>query len=154
MFCLMLLKPSTCDDSTHRITKHAWDRRPLPVPAMDHFMKIQVNSDNQTNGGEELNRQVEAIVNGALGQLDDRITRVEVHLSDENSSAKLGHDDKRCAMEARLAGFQPIAVTHQGPTLDRALEGAADKLKKTLDSTLGRLENPKGRTPYGGKPAD
>ena len=42
-------------------------------------------------------------------------------------------------MEARLEGRQPIAVTHQAATVEQAIDGAADKLKRSIESTLGRL---------------
>lgn len=113
-------------------------------------MVIQVNTDKNIAGGGELPRQVEAVVEAALGRFGDRITRVEVYLTDESSSQKSRPDDKRCVMEARLAGLQPIAVSHQGASLEQAYDGAADKLEKTIDRTLGRLEDRKGRTPYGG----
>lgn len=70
----------------------------------------------------------------------DQITRLEVHLSDENGG-KDGGDDKRCLLEARLKGLKPIVVTHHAETIDIAVSGAADKLKKTLDSTIGKLRN-------------
>jgi len=113
-------------------------------------MQIQVNTDNHIAGGEELTRQVEAVVEGALGRFSDRITRVEVHLTDENSSSKSGDNDKRCVMEARPAGLQPITVSDQGATLGSDRLVAADKLEKTLRRTLGRLDHHKGRTSYGG----
>jgi len=113
-------------------------------------MQVQVSTDNHIEGGEELTRQVEAVVEGALGRFSDRITRVEVHLTDENSSSKSGDNDKRCVMEARPAGHQPITVSDQGASLEQALDGAADKLEKTLRRTFGRLDDPKGRTSYGG----
>ena len=113
-------------------------------------MQIQVNTNNHVEGTAELTRHVESVVEAALGRFNDRITRVEVHLGDENSSGKSGDSDKRCAIEARLAGLQPIAVTDHGSTLDEALGGAADKLEKVLDRTLGRLDDVKGRTSMGG----
>jgi hypothetical protein len=69
---------------------------------------------------------------------------------DESSSSKARDDDKRCVMEARPAGLQPITVSHQGATLDQALNGCANKLVRLLDGTAGRLGDPKGRTSYGG----
>ncbi len=59
-------------------------------------------------------------------------------MSDENS-ARGGTDDKRCMMEARLEDRPPTAVTHQAATVDQALDGAASKVAKSIDSTLGRL---------------
>jgi ribosome-associated translation inhibitor RaiA len=48
-------------------------------------------------------------------------------------------------MEARLEGRRPIAVTHQAATLDQAVDGAADKLAKLIESTLGRLHHQESR---------
>jgi ribosome-associated translation inhibitor RaiA len=104
-------------------------------------MKIQINTDRNIAGREKLAAHFKAVVEDALSRFSDHITRVEVHLSDENSRQKSGHDDKRCVLEARLEGLQPIAVTHQAATLDQAVDGAAEKLKKSLESTLGRLHD-------------
>jgi ribosome-associated translation inhibitor RaiA len=103
-------------------------------------MKIQINTDNNIEGREEMVQQAEATVESTLGHLAEHITRVEVHLSDE-SGKKAGSHDKRCIMEARLEGHQPIAVTHEAETIDQAIDGAADKLKRLLDHTLGRLRD-------------
>lgn len=103
-------------------------------------MHVQVNTDNNVSGSEELTRHVEGVVESALGRFGDRITRVEVHLNDVNAQ-KAGDDDNRCMMEARLAGLQPISVSHQAATLEQALDGAAKKLQRSLDSTLGKLND-------------
>lgn len=116
-------------------------------------MQVQVNTDNHIGGSEGLVRQVQDVVEGTLGRFGDQVTRVEVHLNDENSNTESGGNDKRCLMEARLAGLQPVAVSHDGATLEQAIDGAADKLQKALDRTLGRLGDKKGRTSYGGDPA-
>lgn len=113
-------------------------------------MKILVKTDNHIKGSAELTRQVETVVAGALRHFGDRITRVEVHFSDENSDKKFGDDDKRCVMEARPAGLQPITVSHQGASLEQALDGAADTLQKTLKRTFGRRDDPQGRSSYAG----
>jgi hypothetical protein len=54
---------------------------------------------------------------------------------------KNGAADKRCTMEARLTHHQPVAVTHHGSTQDEAFRGANGKLRRLLDSTLGRLKD-------------
>jgi len=101
-------------------------------------MKIQINTDNNIEGSDELIQQTQAVVESALERYAQQITRVEVHLSDENSSHK-GGIDKRCVIEARLEGMHPVAVTDEAETVDEAVGGAADKLKKMLDHELGRL---------------
>jgi len=103
-------------------------------------MHIQTNTDHHITGSEGLAAQATAIVEGALARFSDQITRVEVHLSDENG-ARGGVEDIRCMMEARLEGRQPIAVTHQAATVELAMDGAADKLKHSIESTLGRLRD-------------
>jgi len=109
-------------------------------------MQVFVRSDHHITGSESVTERVQTIVEGAVGRFRDRITRVEVHLNDVNSH-KHGPDDKRCLMEARVGGLKPIAVSHQAPTLLAALETAADKLARALESTLGRLDETQGRRP-------
>jgi len=104
-------------------------------------MKMQINTDNHITGRGALVEQAEATLTSALGHLVEHVTRVEVHLSDENGEKARGRD-KRCVMEARLESHQPIAVTDEADSLDEAIAGAADKLKRSLDHTLSRL-NPR-----------
>lgn len=104
-------------------------------------MQIQINTDRNIEGHEELAVQVSGIVESALSRFSDRITRVEVHLSDENSDKKGGQDDIRCMMEARLEERQPVAVTHEAATVDQAVDGAAGRLARLIESTLGRLRD-------------
>jgi len=113
-------------------------------------MNIQVSTDNHIEGSEELTRQVENVVEGSLGRFGEWITRVEVQLSDESSSSKSRDNDKRCVMEARTAGQQPVSVSHQGATVDQALKGSVKKLVRLLDDTKGRLDDPKENTSYAG----
>jgi ribosome-associated translation inhibitor RaiA len=112
-------------------------------------MQVQVHTDNHIPGSAELTERVEGIVQGAVGRFGERITRVVVQLSDVNST-KSGGDDKRCVMEARLAGLQPITVKHQSSSLELALDGAADKLEKTIERTIDRRDDPKRRTSFSG----
>lgn len=102
-------------------------------------MLIQINTDSNIEGDNALTRQVEVTVSDTLDRFSEQVTRVEVHLSDENSEGKSGAKDKRCMLEVRLAGRQPIAASDQAPTLDQAVRGAAEKMKRLLESTLGRL---------------
>ncbi len=101
-------------------------------------MQIEVKTDSHIDGSTKLTHQVETVVEEALRRFGDRITRVAVHLSDQNSSHKLGGNDKRCVMEARLVRLKPITVSHRGSSLEEALHGAADTLQETLTRTLTR----------------
>ena len=103
-------------------------------------MLVQIHTDPNIQSSPALTAQVEALVAGTLERFSDRISRVLVHLGDENGH-KGGSNDKRCMMEARLDGRPPIAVTEQAPTLDQAMDGAAEKLERSIDSMLGRLND-------------
>jgi ribosome-associated translation inhibitor RaiA len=104
-------------------------------------MQIKINTDHNIEGHQALTAQVTGVVENALSRFSDHITWVEVHLSDENSNKKVGHDALRCMMEARLEGLQPIAVTHHATTLDQAVDGAAEKLTNLIESALGRIHD-------------
>lgn len=101
-------------------------------------MQVQINTDHNIEGHEALTTQITGVVEDALSRFSEHITHVDVHLSDENSNKKSGHDAMRCMMEARLEGHRAIAITHQATTLDQAVEGAVDKLANLIESTLGR----------------
>jgi ribosomal subunit interface protein len=115
-------------------------------------MQIQINTDANIDGNETLRHHVEGVLETALKRFSDRVTRVEVHLSDEASSSKSRANDKRCLMEARLAGLRPIAVTHQTATVHQAVDGAVEKLETILDRTLGRLSDRGRRAPKSPEP--
>lgn len=103
-------------------------------------MQIQVNTDAHIDGGAEQTERVRATMESALTRFAEQITRVEVHLSDENSH-KGGDDDVRCMIEARVEGRSPTAVTHEAGSVEEAVNGAADKLTRVLDSTFNRLRD-------------
>jgi len=109
-------------------------------------MKIQLNTDHHIDGTEALAAEVSATLEQALERFSEHLTRVEVHLSDENGG-KSGQQDQRCMLEARLEGRQPVAVTDQAATLVQAVDGAAHKMARLLDHTLGRLHDHREKAP-------
>lgn len=106
-------------------------------------MQVQVNTDDHVVGREDMERELEAQIRAALHRFGGQITRVEMHLSDRNAG-KVGDQDKRCLIEARLAARQPVAVSHQAGSMREAVSGATDKLKRALDTSLGKLRQAKG----------
>jgi ribosome-associated translation inhibitor RaiA len=102
-------------------------------------MQVQINHDNHVRIGEEVSERLTRVLEGSLSQFADRITRIEMHLGDENAG-KAGESDKRCMLEARLANLAPIAVTHQAESLQLAFEGALDKLEHALSHAVGKLQ--------------
>jgi ribosome-associated translation inhibitor RaiA len=103
-------------------------------------MQIQINTDKNIEGSARMTAYFTDTLEDALSRFDDQITRIVVHLSDENSH-KEGNDDKRCLLEARLKGLKPVVVTNNAENLEIAVSGAIDKLVKSLESTIGKLRN-------------
>jgi len=108
-------------------------------------MQIQINTDSNISGQDELTTNITNTVEDALSRFSDQITRIEVHLSDANSSRKGGNDDMRCLIEARLKGQQPIAVTEHAATIGLAVDKATGKLSRLIENTLGRLRDKNNR---------
>ena len=100
-------------------------------------MQIQVNTNKNIEGSARMSAYFTETLEDALSRFEDHITRVQVHLSDENGE-KEGSDDKRCLLEARLKGLKPVVVSHYAENLDFALSGAIDKLVKSLETTIDK----------------
>ena len=106
-------------------------------------MFIQIYSDNQVESDAERNLRLEEQVRQRLARFEERITDIEIHVSDVNGS-KGGHSDLRCTLEARVNGLPPIAVADEGTSVDRAVIGAAKKASRALDHQLGKLSDRRG----------
>jgi len=104
-------------------------------------MIVQVHTDANIQSSPALKAQVEALVAATVGRFGDRVSGVQVHLGDENSSRKGGSNDKRCMMEVKLNGRPPVAVVQQAATIDQAMNGAAEKLERSIANMLGRLND-------------
>ena len=100
-------------------------------------MKVQINTDKNVEGSERLESYFSTEITRVLSRFDDKVTRVEVNFEDENS-AKSGVNDKRCLIEARPANMQPIAVTEHADSIEKAFNGALDKIKKVLNTTFDK----------------
>ena len=102
-------------------------------------MIIQINTDKNIAATDKSSAYFDSTISEALSRYSDKISRLEVHLSDENSH-KEGLKDKRCMLEARVEGMQPVAVTNQASSTEQALSGALDKLKASLHTIVGKLK--------------
>lgn len=102
-------------------------------------MQIQFNTDSTIEGHERMQAHFTTVIAEHFKRFEDKITRVEVHVGDENNE-KFGLDDKRCLIEVRLAGKNPVAVTNHADTIEKAISGATDKMKKVLHTTFDKLK--------------
>ena len=103
-------------------------------------MKIELSTDKNIEGSEALAAHVREVVRRHMGHIEEHLTRVEVHLADENAG-KSGPQDHRCMMEARPKGSAPIAVTHHADAIHKAVDGAAERLKRVLGAELDKRGN-------------
>ena len=105
-------------------------------------MQFQFNSDSSVMGTENVAERIEAHIRQKLGRFEDRLTRLEVHVSDENAR-KGGADDKTCTIEARPRGGKPIGVSAHADKIDDAARKAANTLAQRLERHFGKAERHK-----------
>ncbi len=94
-------------------------------------MQVLVNYSSGIDQSTTLEDHVRHQIDHSVGRFADRVTRVEVHISDENAH-KHGRTDKRCTLEARPAGMKPIAVESHAADFYAAVTEAAGKLGRAL----------------------
>ncbi|MEO6303736.1 MAG: HPF/RaiA family ribosome-associated protein [Bacteroidia bacterium] len=103
-------------------------------------MIIQINTDNNISGKENTVTYFTQLVKDSLDRYSEHLSRIEIHLSDENGN-KNSKDDKHCVLEVRIEGKQPIAVTSNANTIEGALNTAIEKVSTLLNTTIGQMKN-------------
>jgi hypothetical protein len=103
-------------------------------------MQIQISSDKNISMHKKLSNLIDSDLRRILNRFKDEITRVEVHLSDENGD-KSGAQDKRCRLEVRHKRHQSLAVTNDSSDIPTSVTGAGSKMVRLLVSTFGRIED-------------
>ena len=101
-------------------------------------MTIQINTDKTVTGEKRSGDFFTSQIAEALQRFESHITRIEIHLKDENGK-KDGYNAISCLLEARLEGRQPIAITNQANTIELAIAGAIDKIKAAIETILGKI---------------
>ena len=109
-------------------------------------MHFQFNTDSSVMGTRDVAQRIEAQVRQRLARFADRLTRLEVHVSDVNGR-KHGADDKHCTIEARPRGSRPIGVTGKASDVDAAARIAASIMAERLARVLARAERHRRDTP-------
>ena len=102
-------------------------------------MKVLVNTDKHIEGSERLQNYIDEKMGHALKHFADRLTRIEIHLSDQNGD-KPGADDIQCRVEVRPKGLQPVTVTARNANLDLSIADAIEKMKAALTTAFGKLD--------------
>nr|WP_314444123.1 HPF/RaiA family ribosome-associated protein [uncultured Sphingomonas sp.] len=105
-------------------------------------MLFQFNSDNQVHGDTEVETRIQSLVEARLRNVQHRLTRVEVHVGEINGPR--GGVDKRCAVELRPNGLDPVTATDTADTIEQAAAGATDKAVAAFQRVIGRTTTRKG----------
>ncbi len=100
-------------------------------------MQIQINHGSHVRIAQDTSERLAQSIEESLSQYRNQVTRVEVHLADLNGG-KHSEADKRCTLEARLDHLQPVAVSHEAPSIKLAIDGALKKLESALSHTIGK----------------
>ncbi|MGE3181567.1 MAG: HPF/RaiA family ribosome-associated protein [Phycisphaerae bacterium] len=110
-------------------------------------MQININSDNHIDMDERTLLFWQDEIGTALNRFESWVTRLEVHLTDENSEAKGGDDDIRCLIEARPKSHQPVSVDVRAATVEQALKEGIRTIERRLGSMADKSRTEK-RKPH------
>ncbi|MBU6414034.1 MAG: HPF/RaiA family ribosome-associated protein [Planctomycetes bacterium] len=95
--------------------------------------------DGPMKTSQALLSHAERRVRTALARVADRVTRVEVHVVDDNGPK--GGTDKRCSIVANIAGMGQIAVDQMSSDFFRAVDLAAGKLRRATEHHVARARH-------------
>ena len=103
-------------------------------------MQTQINAPHESLP-DPLVDLIERSVDEGLEHYATRLTQVIIHIQDLN--AHKGGIDKRCLIEARPKGLDPLTAEHEDEEITDAFRGALDKLKRVLERRFGKLSSRK-----------
>jgi len=102
-------------------------------------MIIQINTGENLENNARTKEYYSDLVNENLDRFTEYLTRVEVHMADVNAG-KSGPADKKCTIEARMSGRDPIAVTAQDEKVEKAFNAALGKVKASMTTIVGKMQ--------------
>ena len=104
-------------------------------------MQVQVHTDATIQGGESLESWVREEVNTKLARLKEHVVRVEVFLTGVDAIKTTGAPGKKCVLETRANGRQPVAVNAEAEKVKDAFNAALEKLRRTVESDLDKVRD-------------
>ena len=103
-------------------------------------MKVLLKGDTQVKDHLAMTSYLEGVLGASLSHFGEHVSRVDAHLSDDNSPAKANVDNIHCTLEAQLVGMAPVIAKDRAATSHQAIQGAADKLERALTHAKGKRE--------------
>jgi len=112
-----------------------------PPTTLEPIMQILLNTDSHFDGREPRQEHLESVVREVLGPFGERITKVEAHLTDADSTTLAGPGNIHCTLEARLVEHEPVFARHHAGTAGQAIHGALRKLSCVLASEFEKQDH-------------
>ncbi len=103
-------------------------------------MDIIINTDHSLDSSDKMISYFKEEITKELKNFSDIITRVELHITDENGP-KTNLDNIKCKIEARLKGRQPLVVSGKADKVEKAISSCTSKMKSVLNTKVGKLSN-------------
>jgi ribosome-associated translation inhibitor RaiA len=103
-------------------------------------MIVNINIDKSLDKAERHQEYLSDLIKKSLNNYTDHITRIEIQIKDVNG-IKDGPNDTNCMIEARIKGRQPIAINNKADDIETAIKGAVDKIKSSLESVMGKIQD-------------
>jgi ribosome-associated translation inhibitor RaiA len=107
-------------------------------------MKILITTDNHIVMKRERSQAVESEIDGAIERFERQLSRLEVHLSDQNAD-KGGDREIKCVIDAHIDGMKTVTATEYAATVDEAITGATEEMKRLLESTFSKVDEKRAR---------
>jgi ribosome-associated translation inhibitor RaiA len=101
-------------------------------------MHLQLNPAQGVALSDALEGHIRQQLGGVERRFGDRLTRVEVYLSDVNGPK--GGMNKLCKLEARPRGGDPLFAEALEETAYEAMTVASTRLESVLSSHFGKLD--------------
>ena len=107
-------------------------------------MQVQVHAGDHVQGGESLAQWAQDEVQNKLSRFREHVTRVDVYLTDVDALRE-GGKGKRCVMETRATGRQPLAVNAEAEKIADAVHGSLEKLHRALETEIAKMRDKSNR---------
>ncbi|MEG0920551.1 MAG: HPF/RaiA family ribosome-associated protein [Comamonas sp.] len=103
-------------------------------------MQVQLHAGDNVQGGDSLAHWAQDEVQNKLSRFREHVTRVEVYLTDVDA-LRNGGKGKRCVMETRATGRQPLAVNAEAEKVGEAFNAALEKLHRALETDIAKMRD-------------
>lgn len=114
---------------------------------MAHALQILLHADALNDGSPAMAEHLQDVLGAALSRFGERVTRVQVHLSNAKGGVRPGFADMHCTLEAHLAHEESVVATEHAGTAHQAIAGASRKLRRAVGAALARHDPRHQRTP-------